>query len=188
MLRRLEFEKRYLLRDAPWDTGQTPPEVLAWLEGRTPGRAIDIGCGTGTNALTLARLGWQVTAVDFSRLAVRAARRKAAAAGLTLDLRQADASRLEGIDGPFDLALDIGCFHSLTPAGRRLYARRLPELLRPGATYILYTFLDHPDARREWPSRSEIEDAFRPSFSLVQSELGLDRDQPSAYLTWERTG
>jgi cyclopropane fatty-acyl-phospholipid synthase-like methyltransferase len=184
---RLIFESRYLFGNAPWDTGLTPPEVLAWLDHRTPGRALDLGCGTGTNALTLARLGWQVTAVDFSWLAVRAARRKARRAGFSIDIRRADVSRLAGIVGPFDFALDIGCFHSLAPAARASYARRLSELLRPGAVFMLFSFLFHPPGRA-WPTQPEIEAAFGRSFALRHLEKGTDGERPSAYFTWERLG
>jgi cyclopropane fatty-acyl-phospholipid synthase-like methyltransferase len=183
----LIFESRYLFGDAPWDTGVTPPEVLAWLDHRPPGRALDLGCGTGTNALTLARLGWQVTAVDFSWLAVRAARRKARLGGASIDVRRADVSRLDGIVGPFDFALDIGCFHSLAPAARASYARRLSELLRPGAAFLLFSFLFHPPGR-VWPTQPEIVAVFGRTFVLRRLEEGTDAERPSAYFTWERLG
>ncbi|NJL93940.1 MAG: methyltransferase domain-containing protein [Anaerolineae bacterium] len=78
--RRGFFWMRYLRGKTPWDTNITPPEVVRLVaEGRTPpGRALDLGCGTGTNALYLARQGWQADGVDFIGQAVRAARRKAA--------------------------------------------------------------------------------------------------------------
>src|SRR5579885_2975421 len=68
----------------PWDTGISPPELVEAIEGPQalpPGRALDLGCGTGTNALYLARHGWQVTGIDFAAPAIEQARRKAQAAG-----------------------------------------------------------------------------------------------------------
>lgn len=93
------FEWRYRRHKTPWDTHITPPEVMAFIEQTPPGRALDIGCGTGTNAITLTRHGWRVTAVDFSVKAIGSARRKAAAAGIDIDFRMADASDLSGLTG-----------------------------------------------------------------------------------------
>lgn len=76
------FERAYERDKARWDTGITPPEVVAFIEGAgrpTPGRALDFGCGTGTNALYLARHSWDVIGVDFSPLAIRRAEEKRAA-------------------------------------------------------------------------------------------------------------
>jgi 2-polyprenyl-3-methyl-5-hydroxy-6-metoxy-1,4-benzoquinol methylase len=78
MMQRWFFELRYLFRRTPWDTGITPPEVVAFLDRTPPGRALDLGGGTGTNAVEMARRGWEVTAIDFSSRAVLAARRRAA--------------------------------------------------------------------------------------------------------------
>ena len=78
----------WYFRRPPWDSGITPPELLEYLESRpAAGRAIDLGCGTGTNVITMARMGWQVTGVDFVPKAIDLAREKARKAGLRLDDR-----------------------------------------------------------------------------------------------------
>src|SRR6266511_3280582 len=63
----------------PWDTGVTPPEVVELVEGKTPlppGRALDLGCGTGNEVAYLARHGWTATGVDLVQVAIdRAASR-----------------------------------------------------------------------------------------------------------------
>ena len=111
LFRRLIFSLWYYF-NPPWDTGISPPELLDFIENHPPGRAIDIGCGTGTNVITLAKAGWQVTGVDFVPRAIKMAKRKVKQAGIEAELYVRDASNLEGISGPFDLVLDIGCFHS----------------------------------------------------------------------------
>ena len=80
------FRAAYLLGFKPWDSGVPPPELIAVVEGKdrlTPGKALDLGCGTGTNSVYLAEHGWDVTGVDFVPRAIRAARQKAAAAGVS---------------------------------------------------------------------------------------------------------
>ncbi len=85
----LFWEWMYLFKKTPWDTGITPPEIVAMLEsGKVPiGRALDLGCGTGTNAITLAQRGFEVTAIDISRRAISLAKRKARSAQLTDRIR-----------------------------------------------------------------------------------------------------
>lgn len=61
---RWKYQWRYWRRQTPWDTDITPPEVMEFIETVTPGRALDLGCGTGTNAITLANHGWDVIRVD----------------------------------------------------------------------------------------------------------------------------
>jgi cyclopropane fatty-acyl-phospholipid synthase-like methyltransferase len=119
----------------------TPPELLEFLKDRRPGRAIDLGCGTGTNVITLTRLGWQVTGVDFIPAAIRQAEDKLKKAGLAADLKVGDVTRLEEIAGPFDLALDLGCFHSLPEREQKTYLGRLKQLMAPGGTWFLYAFV-----------------------------------------------
>jgi len=100
------FDLQYLLGRVPWDTGVTPPEVVAVIErgDLAPGRALDLGCGTGTNCIYLARHGWQAVGVDFSVLAIRRARRKARRAGLDCRFYRADVTDLGFLDDPFALA------------------------------------------------------------------------------------
>ncbi len=191
MMRRLSFELRYLLGRPPWDTGITPPEVLAFLGRTPPGRALDLGCGTGTNAVELARRGWEVTAIDFSHRAVAAARRRAAAARLPVDVRQGDVIDLRGVHGPFDLVLDIGCFHALAPEAHARYAAHVIRCMLPGATYLLYTFLGDGRASRGGrvlPTEESLRRLFTPAFAVTAIDHGTDRQRASAWFTFLRTG
>ncbi len=98
----------------PWDTGVSPPELMNFIENHRPGVALDLGCGTGTNAITLAKHGWVVTGIDFAAPAILKGRRKASLEGVEIDLRVGDVTQLQQLGQPCDLILDIGCFHNLT--------------------------------------------------------------------------
>ncbi len=136
---RLFFRVMYLQKPR-WDTGITPPELEAFVQAHEPGRALDLGCGTGTNVLYLRRHGWQASGVDFVPRAVRAGQRKARMAGLEVNILVGDVSSPAVYDGQYDLILDMGCYHALDPAQRVRYRQLVTEHLAAGGTYMLYGF------------------------------------------------
>ena len=84
----------------PWDNGLVPDELTQIVEGPSPlaaGRALDLGCGTGTQATYLACHGWRVTAIDAVEGALRRARGRAAASGIAVDWTRGDVTRLTEI-------------------------------------------------------------------------------------------
>lgn len=140
-----EMEQFYLAGRPPWDTGVTPPELVSLVEGPDalpPGRALDLGCGTGTNAVYLARRGWEVDAVDLVGLAVDRARDKARAAGVDVRFEHGDATRLDESDlsGPYDLYFDLGCYCGIPAHRRDAYAEGLTRRAVPGARLLMFGF------------------------------------------------
>jgi SAM-dependent methyltransferase len=176
------FAWHYLRGRTPWDTNVTPPEVLEFIREAPPGRALDLGCGTGTNAMALAERGYQVTGVDFSAQAIRAARRKAAKAGLGIDFRVGDVARLDDLSGPYDYALDIGCLFSLTAKDRASYAAGLARLLRPGGWYMLYAWLPRPwRGKNTGLSPDEVRTLFSQDFKEEKIVVGEEKGHGSAW-------
>jgi len=104
-----------------------------------PGRALDLGCGPGRNALHLAAAGFAVDAVDLSATAITWARERAAGAGVEVDWRVADAFTAD-LPGPYDLVVDSGCFHHLAPHRRLDYLQLLQRVLAPGGLLCLSCF------------------------------------------------
>ncbi|MEU9107352.1 class I SAM-dependent methyltransferase [Streptomyces xanthophaeus] len=129
----------------PWDSGVTPPELVALIEGPgalMAGRVLELGCGTGTNAVYLAQHGWQVTAVDLVDRAVRQAREKAAAAGADVTVLCADATRLDevGVPGPYDLFFDLSCYCGIPPHRRDAYTASVTKRAAPGARLLMFGY------------------------------------------------
>jgi SAM-dependent methyltransferase len=182
-VKRLWFAWRYLFRP-PWDTGISPPELLGTLRDLPPGHALDLGCGTGTNLLCLVEHGWQATGIDFAPNAIARARRRLR--GRPARAFVADVMRLADLplDGPFDLALDIGCLHGLSAEGRQRYAAGLARWVRPGGCYLLYAWLPGPD-QASGLTHEDAAALFAPHFAHTRFELGEGR--PSAWHWLERT-
>lgn len=187
IIRRLSFEHWYWLGRTPWDTGISPPELLDFIETHKPGRAIDIGCGTGTNVVTLAVAGWQVTGIDFASRAIRKAKRKAMEADVWPDLYVRDATAMYGISGPFDLAFDLGCFHGVLQERRENYLDELDRVLAPGGFWLMYGFL-MADADHAQPGMDEA--AIRllaTRFTLLSRRDSFDnRGRNSAWFLFQK--
>lgn len=193
ILRRLRFAWMYLRRP-PWDSGITPPELFNYIANHPPGRAIDLGCGTGTNVITLAQNDWRVTGVDFVPKAIRTAKRKLALskvegiknANIQADLHVGDVTNLRGITGPFDLALDIGCFHGVD--NKSAYLDELDRLLAPSGHWLMYGFFKpaSPLAGPE-PAEAALDLVHARGFSLLSRTDGFDRgDRPSAWFLFQK--
>ena len=181
------FEWRYWRRQTPWDTQVTPPEVMAFLAETPPGRALDLGCGTGTNAITLCEHGWRVTGVDFSPKAIAAGRRKAARKKLNIDFHMGDVADLSFIAGPFDFALDVGCLFSLKARDRDRYAAGLISMLPRGARYMLYAWLPQiRHGRQMGISSQEVAALFLPALTMDRTEVGRDGEGQSAWYWFTR--
>jgi 2-polyprenyl-3-methyl-5-hydroxy-6-metoxy-1,4-benzoquinol methylase len=174
LFQRLRFNLWYFRRPL-WDSGITPPELWQFIEKNPSGRAIDLGCGTGTNAISLARHGWHVTGVDFANRAIEQARRKAREQNLSINFIVDDVTRLSDVIGPFDLILDIGCFHGILPNLRPVYLKSISRILVPGGTWLLYAMRQPPAANFSAPGVTEDEIVrLSTVFNLLHREDGFD--------------
>ena len=170
------FRAMYRLGFTPWDSGVSPPELKDLIEGpqaRPPGKALDLGCGTGTNSIYLAQHGWDVTGIDFIPRAVERAKAKAAAAKVTPRLIQGDVTRLAelNVGGGFSLVFDLGCYHSIPESKRDGYARGMTTATVPGATWLVWGF--NPKLTRNpllfaKMTRDELDHRFGKDWSVVR--------------------
>lgn len=105
-----------------------------------PGRALDLGCGDGRDAIFLARSGFDVTAVDFAPTALNLAQKNARKAGVDVEFLRDDVTNLRIVVGAFDLILDIGAFNDIDQEARDAYVQNLLPHTRPGCRYLLMCF------------------------------------------------
>ena len=129
-----DWDSRYAGAELLWGAGPNR-FLVSEIEGLPPGRALDLACGEGRNALWLAEQGWQATGVDFSAIAVERARRLAAERGLAAVFEQADVLAYEPPTAAFDLVI---VFYLQLPAVER--ARALGAAaggIAPGGTLLV---------------------------------------------------
>ena len=183
MTSRFFFEFAYLFGSKPWDSGISPPELIEVVEGPKAlpaGRALDIGCGTGTNCKYFLDHGWDVTGVDYVPRAIRVAKRKAPGARLLVG----DVTKLAelGITGPFDLMLDIGCFHAIPYDRRAADAEETATVARAGGTLLMFAFGEKGAVGAPIATEQQIREHFSKDFKMVEVRPGL----PERKQTWYR--
>jgi SAM-dependent methyltransferase len=185
----------YLVGITPWDREQVPrPGVeLAEELSSAPGRALDVGCGTGRDAVYLASRGWTVTGVDGVPRAIERARQRAQDAPAEVTWIRGDVTALGSLDigDGYDLVLDRGCFHGLSDQGRQRCAEGITAVAAPGARMLLNAF--RPRRRGLGPrgiTAEELERCFQGQWELLSAtrdtEARLPRWIGDARPTWDR--
>jgi cyclopropane fatty-acyl-phospholipid synthase-like methyltransferase len=194
MIEKVFWNLQYIFGQARWDTGITPPELVELVESGevTPGRALDIGCGTGTNVIYLAQHGFEAVGTDIAWLAIRRARKKVRQAGVEATFHTAEILQMRRPDGPalgdqFDLAIDIGCLHGLPSSDRPAYAAMLTRVLRVGGLYLLYAWGPRKMfARVVGLTPDEAQTSFADDFHSRWIRSGEERGDPSSWYLFER--
>jgi SAM-dependent methyltransferase len=182
------WNDRYAAGEVPWDTGQPDPLLIEFIAtgGVAAGRALEVGCGTGTNALWLAARGFDVLGVDVSTIAIDQARAKASGA---------PRCRFEVRDflavpagGPFGFVFDRGCFHVFdAPAERARFAARVAEALAPGGLWLSIIGSTEGPPRDVGPPRRtarEVVDAIEPALAVVTLRSAVFASQVDPAQAW----
>jgi SAM-dependent methyltransferase len=137
MADKTDFAERYARGETPWDSGTPSAELFRVLDaGKLTGRTVlEIGCGTGTNAVALAQRGFEVTAADIVAQAIEAARQKALATRVTVDFRVADVLQ-DDLGGPYDILFDRGVYHYLRTVDLKAFQGFLKRATHVGSWWL----------------------------------------------------
>jgi SAM-dependent methyltransferase len=141
-----EWDARYSEGDGARWSGRPNGRLVAEVASLTPGRALDVGCGEGADAIWLARHGWTVTAIDVSDVAVIRAREAAERAGAVVEWVRGDVLRTPFPAGSFDLVSMQ--YPALPKAAGEAAVRALLDTVRPGGL-LLAVYHDLDDEHRE---------------------------------------
>lgn len=190
---KLFYDVIYRYFRAPWDIGARE-ELASLVESGhiKPGRAIDLGCGTGANAIYLAQNGFKVTGVDYAEAAIEKARARAKEAGTQVNFLVDDLTNLHHVSGTFDFLLDFGTLDDLRLHQREPYLRNMLTLTHPGSHYLLWGF-EYP--MRWWEKfvpfydvpfyPGEIEQRFGRYFEIEKIASKVDNSKwPPGYASY----
>jgi cyclopropane fatty-acyl-phospholipid synthase-like methyltransferase len=154
----------------PWDIGRPQPEfVKISREGEIRGRVLDIGCGTGENAIFFAGLGLETWGLDAAPLAIKKAKWKALERAVQVEFRLGDALHLERLGLRFDTVTDCGLFHTFSDDQRRIFEKSLKAALSQSGTYFMLSFSDKEPSGWGGPrrvSKGEIKETFRSGWKI----------------------
>lgn len=154
----------------PWDIGRPQKEfVKIAKEGEIRGRVLDIGCGTGENALFFASLGLEVWGLDAAPRAMQKAKSKALQREAPVQFTLGDALQLWKLNQKFDAVTDCGLFHVFSDEERVIFAKSLKAALNRNGTYFMLCFSDKESAAWGGPrrvSKDEIRQTFDSGWKI----------------------
>ena len=154
----------------PWDIGRPQDEfVRLGRSGEIRGRVLDVGCGTGENAIFFAELGLDVWGVDAAPLAIERAQRKASQRRANVNFTVADALHLDKLKRKFDTVTDCGLFHTFSDDEREKFPVSLASVLAAGGIYFMLCFSDKEPTFWGGPrrvSKEEITHTFRSGWRI----------------------
>jgi len=166
----ISWEDAYNARP-PWDIGRPQPVFVELVRAGelNIGGVLDVGCGTGENALYLAEKGFSVVGVDLATRAIDAAKAKSTERKLKVDFRIANALSLEFKNDYFDNAIDSGLFHTFNESNRVDFAIEIARVIKTGGKYFMLCFSDKEPTNWGGPRRitkEEIATTFSPLFNI----------------------
>ncbi len=185
-----KWNRRYEARDTPWDMRIPSRELTRVLhDGLIRGRtAIEMGCGTGTNAVFLAEHQFAVTAVDGAPSAISQARQLAAERHVSVEWILGDVCQLPDIGQTFDFVFDRGCYHCVRLLNKQGYLESLQQVTHPGSQFLVLTG-NANETREGGPPRlheHELRTDFEPLFRVddLRTFRFDDPDGPTGPLGW----
>jgi SAM-dependent methyltransferase len=168
------WNESYASGQVPWDTGQPEPLLVEFVTARgiAPARTLEIGAGTGTNAIWLAQRGFDVLGIDVSPLAVERARAKIEGHDLRCRFAASDFLAAPPPGAPFQFVFDRGCFHVFDePGERQRFAAQVAAALMPDGLWLsLIGSTEGPPRDVGPPRRSarEVALAIEPALEIVE--------------------
>lgn len=186
-----DWNDSYRDGNLPWDTGRPSSELQRVLAQHAiqPCRALELGCGTGTNCVWLAQQGFKVTGVDVAPLAVELAEKRARAAGVQVHFEVGDVLQLPEIGALFSFFFDRGCYHAIRRSAPQQYAPAVARQMASGGHGLILAgnarepHVPGPPVVTEEQIREELGLAFE-ILDLQEFRFDEAPGVPASFLGW----
>lgn len=166
------WNSRYSLGSTPWDSGLPSQELRRIIaeQAIAPCRVLELGCGSGTNAVYLAEQGFDVTAVDCAPLALDRGRALATSRGVSVNWIESDVCAFRSDGAPFDFVFDRGCYHCARRVDLAGFLQTLAAATAAGSRYLVLTGNAHEKREPGPPAlhEHEIRDELGQLFAVAQ--------------------
>jgi len=182
------WDLNYLRGQTPWDSNKPEPELVGFVKKHfaKPAASLEVGCGTGTNVIFMAKQGFDASGLDISGVATEMAKKKAEKAGVKAGFYTGDVLDLSFMKKKFDFVFDRGCFHHQATGDREKYANNIYNILKSGGRVLLMAMC-RKDTKVTGPNKVDKEDiikAFSKKFKIVEIRESQfeDRIGPLCYV------
>ena len=156
-----------------WTDTRIPKELIELVEQKKPKTSLEFGCGLGKFSTYLAAQGVEATGVDFSTTAIEKANKTVSQKKQKPTLMVGDVTNLAMLSQPFDVAIDVGCFHCLNETAQKKYVAEAFRLLKPGSTLLIWALDNSPISIKMTPNY--IQQVFGKYFCLENSKFNRRR-------------
>lgn len=172
-----DWDERYKVKDLPWDTGVVAPELSEYFAALAPNEkpeaVLEVGCGTGTNAVWMAQQGAKVNATEIAPTALEKAVERAQSLRVQVDFHLLDICEKDPVTaGSQDFIFDRGVYHVIPQESRPIFVAKLHQALKPAGRWLCIA--GSKDEARENPevgppqlSACELLSETEPFFELI---------------------
>ena len=186
-----DWNERYKAGNLSWDTNEPDKNLVELINSKivSPCKALEIGCGTGTNSLWLARQGFSMLGVDVSQEAVDRANRKKEDPSLRCEFALMDFLHDESLPPSFDFVFDRGCFHVFDQEEERiLFTRQVSRVLGMNGIWVSLIGSTEGSPRDAGPPRRtaiDVVKAIEPYLEIMELRSVLFQpNSPAAVRAW----
>jgi cyclopropane fatty-acyl-phospholipid synthase-like methyltransferase len=184
----IEWDERYKEGGSalPWDTGSPAPELTAYFSRvkEAPKNVLELGCGTGTNAIWLVQQGCNVVATDISPTAIEWAQNKAKSAGVSVDFRVSDICVENPVESnSVEFIFDRGVFHVMAPDKREHFVQVVHNSLCDGGIWLCLA--GSADQKRESDDQGPPQLSATELISSVEKLFEVHKLAKTSFLTPE---